>query len=154
MGINATGEGDFRSYGLRVDADREEKLIDKIQVLDEVLAYDAGLSQAPECKWFKLIEPDEQTTASTARIWTVAVNQMRESQLISRDEGRAMLHDAGVFGDLSGPAPAPEYVGTKVGPVVPSAGSGGGDGQPIPGNYNTDDSPTADPKEDQPTGER
>ena len=107
-GLSATGDSDMRNYVMMVESRREELLADPLEVLDEVLARDAGLATAPEFEWQSLLELGERDRAEVAKIKAEAIQIATGATLMDEDEGRKALDGDPVFGTLEGDAPEPE----------------------------------------------
>ena len=118
LGMNATGESDHTNYLLMVEALREEKTPDAFERLDEVLAGDAGLSEALAFSWPSLLDTSEQDQVQTDYQRTQAVDLALRAGVIDEPEGREMLSGTEVFGDLEGGPPEPPD------PELPPVGGG------------------------------
>ena len=104
-GLNATGNSDMMNYVMMVEAERAKNLDPVFKLLDEVLARDAGLREAPEYEWSTLLEMSDEQKATVAKLEVEAVSAGITSFMWDEDEGREMLSGRPVFGVLEGPAP-------------------------------------------------
>ena len=93
-GMNATGESDARNYAIRVGA-LQKRLDDPVEILDEVLARDAGIweEETPDWAWIPLVDLSPKDQAEIEKIQTETVMLAYRDGLIDEDEGRAALPD-------------------------------------------------------------
>ena len=104
-GLSATGESDMRNYVIHMEALRQKQLAGPLAVLDEVLARDAGLAEAPEFEWLSLLELSDMDRAELALKRVESVEKVLASGLVDEDEGRELLKDDEMFAELAGGAP-------------------------------------------------
>ena len=126
-GMNATGDSDMKNYVMMLEANREKQLADALPRLDDVVARDAGLREAPEYEWLSLLEMGEEEQALVAKTKAEAMVAALGASILDEDEAREALSGDSVFGELTGPAPEPDPE------MLPGAGGfpgGGGDGPP------------------------
>ncbi len=124
-GLNATGDSDMHNYVAMLEANRQKMLADPLPMLDEILARDAGLKEAPEYEWNSLLEIDEAQQAQTAKTKAEALALAITNVIIDEDEAREALSGDPVFGELHGEAPEPPEP-----EIPPGAEPGAGDGPP------------------------
>ena len=104
-GLNATGDSDMKNYIMMMEAERERMLPDSLEILDQVIARDAGLKEAPEYEWQSLLEMSELEQAEVAVKKTTALKNALEANAIDEDEYRRGVDGDPVFGELPGSAP-------------------------------------------------
>ena len=122
-GMSATGESDMKNYVLMMEAMRSVRLDHELKILDEVLARDAGLQEAPEWKWNSLIELSDQEIAEAAKVKAEALSIPLADNVIDEDEYRAAIDGDPVFGNLPGEAPEPDPMDPDMMPPMPNAGA-------------------------------
>lgn len=105
VGMNATGESDMINYAMTVGAMQNNVLSEPLEILDAILAKNAGIAGPPEYKFLSLTEVSEESKAGIASAWASAVSTMVGSFIIDEDEARDILKETQLFGDLDGPAP-------------------------------------------------
>ena len=79
IGMNATGDSDMRNYVMMFEAERQDVLPAALDVLDEVLARDAGLSEPLEYTWPSLLEMSDKEKADVALVKVEAAKKAIES---------------------------------------------------------------------------
>lgn len=105
-GMNATGESDLENYYQMIASRRDDALsASRFDVLDEVLARDAGLREAPMSEWAELMEPKPSVIAETAKKKAEALKLAVDMGAMDEDEVRVSLDGDEVFGVLEGEAP-------------------------------------------------
>ena len=105
-GMNATGEGDERNYGLHIASQQNDLLVDPLMRLDMVVARDAGLDEPPPYTFRSLIDVSDHERATIANLKADALYKIVLTGLVTRDEARLMLDGDDFFGNLQGSAPA------------------------------------------------
>ena len=112
VGLNATGDSDMANYAMHVSAMQTDLLTDPLRRLDEVLARDAGIAEAPEYDWEPLTDMSDEEQASAAKTKVEALKLAIDGGIMDEDEARASLDGDSVFGALPGEAPGlpdPEF---------------------------------------------
>ncbi|MDE2846038.1 MAG: DUF1073 domain-containing protein [Gemmatimonadota bacterium] len=129
VGMNATGESDMVNYAQHVAAMQNRLLTDPLMRLDEVLARNAGIGDAPEYEWLPLTDMSEVDQATIAKNKAEAMMAAVNSGVIDEDDAREALDGDAVFGTLEGMAPGlPEPDPPPGGPPGdPPSGGGGGE---------------------------
>ena len=107
LGMNATGDSDMRNHVMMTEALREHQLTDPLEILDMVLARDAGLSEPPEYEWLSLLDMSDLEIAEAEEARAKALKLGLDMSAMDEDEVRKILSGGPVFGDLSGNAPEP-----------------------------------------------
>jgi len=126
VGMNATGESDMVNYAQHVAAMQNRLLTDPLMRLDEVLARNAGIREAPEYEWLPLTDMSEVDQATIAKNKAEAMMAAVNSGVIDEDDAREALDGDAVFGTLEGMAPGlPEPDPPPGGPADPPGGGGG-----------------------------
>ena len=123
-GMNATGDSDAKNYAIRVGA-LQKRLDDPVEVLDEVVARDAGIyrEDSPEWKWIPLVDLSPKDQAEIEKMQTEAVMIAYKDGLVDEEEGRAALPEER-FGQLGAWTEPKIIEATKPpAPVAPSGGS-------------------------------
>ena len=133
VGLNATGDSDMKNYIIMMESEREKMLPEVLDLLDEVIARDAGLPEALEYEWISLLELSEQEQAEVLSTMSTALEKIIQAGLIDEDEGRESIDGHPLLPELPGPAPElpepepPPVPPTPVPPpppVPPGSGSG------------------------------
>ena len=123
-GLNATGESDMHNYAATVESLRSKILVPQLDILDQVLARDAGLrGGVPEFEWRSMLERSDEDAAKAEKVKVEAVSIAVQNSMIDEDEGREILSGGPVFGVLQGPAPEPEPDPTMMGGMMGDGGS-------------------------------
>ena len=129
-GLNATGDSDEANYVMMVEAMREKTLaIAGLELLDLVVARDAGLSEPPGYEWRSLLELGEAEQAKVSKTKAEAVQIATDSGAVGEDDGRGALAGDTLFGALEGPPPEPidpEPVPGNPMPALPPPDGDGG----------------------------
>ena len=99
-GMNATGESDMRNYVMMVEAKRAVRLAGALPKLDDILARNVGMKEAPEYEWPSLIEMSDQEKAMAAKTLMEAFTLAISAAVITEEEVRKQLDGHPVFGSL------------------------------------------------------
>ena len=118
MGMNATGESDMRNYAMFVRSMQIRMLTKPLRIVDEIISRHLGIKEVPKYEWVSLMDMtgEDMAKASKAKMETAVLGTMND--VISRDEGRAVLDGDPVVGYLD-----PE--GREVKPKVPGSSTPG-----------------------------
>lgn len=104
-GMNATGDSDMRNWILSVEGWRDDTVPSELEILDQVLARDAGLPEPLEYNWPSLLEMSDAERVEVAKATAETLEIAQTAGWIDEDEGRKILDGDPIFGELPGPAP-------------------------------------------------
>ena len=131
IGLNSTGDSEMQNYVMMVEAERENQLPDQLEILDMIVARDAGLDEPPEYEWLSLLEMGDKDKAEVAKLKAEAVTAAINVNTMDEDDGRRVLDGDAIFGELPGPAPEPPPEPMPLpGPGGPLPPGGGGQKPP------------------------
>ena len=100
VGMNATGDSDLRNYAMSILSLQHRILGEPLERLDTVLALNAGLSEPPTYKFLPLIDLSELDKGQATAEIVGAVANAVTARLVSVEEGRRVLNETGLLGDL------------------------------------------------------
>ena len=101
LGMNATGESDMVNYAMTVAAYQTGKIDPALQMLDRVLAKDAGLDEPPLYTWRSLIDLSDRDSANISKTKAEVVTSLIAEGVITEEEGREILSGDAMIGQLS-----------------------------------------------------
>ena len=99
-GMNATGESDGRNYIIMMEAERAKNHRATLEVLDMMLARDAGLSEPPGYEWNSLLELSDKDIAEAAKLKAEALHIAVDDGAIEEQEYRDAISGDPLFGPL------------------------------------------------------
>lgn len=133
LGMNATGEGDMINYAMTVAAYQTQKIDPALQILDKVLAKDAGLAEPPTYEWRSLIDLSDRDSARISEIKANVVTRLVAEGITDEKEARHILSGDTMIGELSEELPesllAPDPMDMPMMPPPGIGGNGNGNGQ-------------------------
>ena len=119
IGMNATGEGDWRTWSDRVNTYQRMGIAPLISQLDTVLARDAGVREVPTYEWNSLMEMSELEKATVAKMWADSADVMLKAGFTDEEEVRAWLTDKAHLPEFPENWVAPEPEPMLVQPRIP-----------------------------------
>lgn len=110
-GMNSTGEGEQRSYALKVASDQENQLPEPLEKIDRVIEKHLGLSEKICYKFVSIMDISEKDKIDNALKKSQIVVPLINSGVIDEDEAREIMDGdeiLGDFDDLLEPIPGPD----------------------------------------------
>ena len=105
-GMDATGEGDQENFTILIDSIHSDLLSPALDdMVDQVIARDAGLPEPPEYEWRSLVDLSDQEQADILDKITTAGERLINGFAISNEDFRMMVAGRPLVGQLEGPAP-------------------------------------------------
>ena len=90
-GLNASGDSDMMNYAVRIKALQEERITPALDVLDQVLARNAGLDEPPPYEWISIINMSELEVADIDLKRAQYIAQLMALDLIEEEPARTRL---------------------------------------------------------------
>lgn len=100
QGLNATGEGDMRNYALRVEALQRRLLDTPLELLDQIIAQDAGIAEPPDYRWLSLVALGQKEEAEVTSLKAQALTALLGNGVLDEVEARQVLSGDDVIGYL------------------------------------------------------
>ena len=119
-GLSATGNGDARDWRITLEAYRKRAIDSQWNMLLNIVANNAGLSEVPEWEWGELGETTEMERAEISKARADTVKMLLEAGAINETEGREYMNKGEDF-ELSKDFDPPE-----IEMPMPNQGAAGG----------------------------
>ena len=122
VGMNATGDSDLENYAASVESMQNEKLTKPLELLDAVLAADAGIKEPIKYEFLSLLDIGEKEQADIAKVKVETAVLAVGGPVMDEEEAREMLDGDQCIGNLDVQAfEAPDPDEDTQGGIVPNA---------------------------------
>ena len=100
LGLNATGEGDFKNYAVGIASKQENELKQPYDKLDRILLKHTGINERINYRFPSLIDMSDQDKADILLKKSQALTALVMNGLITEDEAREALDGDDIIGNL------------------------------------------------------
>jgi len=100
IGMNATGDSDMKNYALSVAADQKKRLTNPLNLLDQVLAKHAGITEQINYDFPSLIDVSDSEQADVLLKKSQAITPLVLNSIVTEEEGRLALDGDKILGNL------------------------------------------------------